>query len=43
MITLEGLTKRYRATRAVDAPDLTVCPGRVTGFLGVQYSVAVAS
>ena len=34
MITLEGLTKRYGATRAVDALDLTVSPGRVTGFLG---------
>ncbi|MGY4766477.1 ATP-binding cassette domain-containing protein [Kribbella sp. CWNU-51] len=34
MITLEGLTKRYGATRAVDALDLTVCPGRVTGFHG---------
>ncbi|MEV5968054.1 ABC transporter ATP-binding protein [Kribbella sp. NPDC051952] len=34
MITLEGLTKRYGDTRAVDALDLTVAPGRVTGFLG---------
>ena len=31
MITLEGLTERYGATRAVDALDLTVSPGRVTG------------
>ena len=34
MITLEGLSKRYGETRAVDALDLTVSPGRVTGFLG---------
>ncbi|MEU8227655.1 ATP-binding cassette domain-containing protein [Kribbella sp. NPDC048915] len=34
MITLEGLTKRYGATTAVDSLDLTVSPGRVTGFLG---------
>jgi ABC-2 type transport system ATP-binding protein len=34
VITLEGLTKRYGATRTVDALDLTVYPGRVTGFLG---------
>ncbi|MFG1625412.1 ABC transporter ATP-binding protein [Kribbella sp. NPDC049227] len=34
MITLEGLTKRYGDTRAVDSLDLTVSPGRVTGFLG---------
>ncbi|MFC6157143.1 ATP-binding cassette domain-containing protein [Kribbella jiaozuonensis] len=34
MITLEGLTKTYGDTRAVDSLDLTVSPGRVTGFLG---------
>jgi ABC-2 type transport system ATP-binding protein len=34
VITLEGLSKRYGETRAVDALDLTVSPGRVTGFLG---------
>ncbi|TCC01298.1 ATP-binding cassette domain-containing protein [Kribbella soli] len=34
MITLEGLTKRYGATTAVDSLDLTISPGRVTGFLG---------
>jgi ABC-2 type transport system ATP-binding protein len=34
VITLEGLTKKYGATLAVDALDLTISPGRVTGFLG---------
>jgi ABC-2 type transport system ATP-binding protein len=34
VITLEGLSKRYGATTAVDSLDLTVAPGRVTGFLG---------
>ncbi|MFG1813377.1 ABC transporter ATP-binding protein [Kribbella sp. NPDC049174] len=34
MITLEGLSKRYGDTTAVDSLDLTVAPGRVTGFLG---------
>ncbi|GAB2642273.1 ABC transporter ATP-binding protein [Kribbella swartbergensis] len=34
MITLEGLSKRYGDTVAVDSLDLTVAPGRVTGFLG---------
>ncbi|ADB32421.1 ABC transporter related protein [Kribbella flavida DSM 17836] len=34
MITLEGLTKRYGESTAVDALDLTISPGRVTGFLG---------
>ena len=34
MITLENLTKRYGRTTAVDGLDLTVRPGRVTGFLG---------
>ncbi|MEI8406384.1 MULTISPECIES: ABC transporter ATP-binding protein [unclassified Kribbella] len=34
MITLEGLSKRYGDTTAVDSLDLTITPGRVTGFLG---------
>jgi ABC-2 type transport system ATP-binding protein len=34
VITLEALSKRYGETTAVDALDLTVSPGRVTGFLG---------
>ncbi|WP_112239995.1 ABC transporter ATP-binding protein [Kribbella monticola] len=34
MISLEGLTKTYGETTAVDALDLTVAAGRVTGFLG---------
>ncbi|HEY3556410.1 MAG TPA: ATP-binding cassette domain-containing protein [Kribbella sp.] len=34
MITLEGLTKTYGGTTAVDSLDLTISPGRVTGFLG---------
>jgi ABC-2 type transport system ATP-binding protein len=34
VITLEGLSKRYGDTLAVDTLDLTVSPGRVTGFLG---------
>jgi ABC-2 type transport system ATP-binding protein len=34
VITLEGLSKRYGDTVAVDSLDLTVAPGRVTGFLG---------
>jgi ABC-2 type transport system ATP-binding protein len=34
VITLEGLTKRYGGTTAVDSLDLTISPGRVTGFLG---------
>ena len=34
MIQLEGLTKRFGATVAVDRLDLEVRPGRVTGFLG---------
>ncbi|MEU3017760.1 ABC transporter ATP-binding protein [Nocardiopsis sp. NPDC007018] len=34
MITLRGLTKRYGDTLAVDGLDLSVRPGRVTGFLG---------
>ncbi len=34
LITLDGLTKRFGATVAVDGLDLEVRPGRVTGFLG---------
>jgi ABC-2 type transport system ATP-binding protein len=34
VITLEGLSKRYGDTTAVDSLDLTVAPGQVTGFLG---------
>lgn len=34
MIRLEGLTKRFGTTVAVDGLDLEVRPGRVTGFLG---------
>jgi ABC-2 type transport system ATP-binding protein len=34
VISLEGLTKTYGETTAVDALDLTVAAGRVTGFLG---------
>src|SRR5688500_17446752 len=34
MITLRGLTKRFRATTAVDNLTLDIAPGRVTGFLG---------
>jgi ABC-2 type transport system ATP-binding protein len=34
VITLEGLSKRYGETTAVVSLDLTVSPGRVTGFLG---------
>jgi ABC-2 type transport system ATP-binding protein len=34
VITLEGLSKRYGDTTAVDSLDLTITPGRVTGFLG---------
>jgi ABC-2 type transport system ATP-binding protein len=34
VITLEALTKRYGDTTAVDALELTVSSGRVTGFLG---------
>jgi ABC-type sugar transport system ATPase subunit len=30
VIRLEGLSKRYGDTRAVDSLDLTVSPGRVT-------------
>src|SRR5690606_26909028 len=33
-ITLQGLTKRYGATLAVDDLSFQVEPGRVTGFLG---------
>ncbi len=34
MITVEGLTKKYGATVAVDDVTFTAAPGRVTGFLG---------
>lgn len=34
MIELEGLTKQYGRTRAVDDLTFTVKPGVVTGFLG---------
>lgn len=34
MIQVEGLTKQYKAVRAVDHLDFTVEPGHVTGFLG---------
>jgi ABC-2 type transport system ATP-binding protein len=34
MITLDGLTKIYGTTKAVDGLTLQVVPGRVTGFLG---------
>jgi ABC-2 type transport system ATP-binding protein len=34
MIEVDGLTKRFGATTAVDRLSFTVRPGRVTGFLG---------
>lgn len=34
MITLENLGKSYGPTRAVDGLNVTVAPGKVTGFLG---------
>jgi ABC-2 type transport system ATP-binding protein len=34
MIALDGLTKRYGATVAVDDLTTTIRPGAVTGFLG---------
>jgi ABC-2 type transport system ATP-binding protein len=34
MIEVQGLTKRYGATLAVDGLSFTVRPGLVTGFLG---------
>ena len=34
MIEVEGLTKRYGSTLAVDDLSFTVAPGAVTGFLG---------
>ena len=34
MITIEGLTKKYGHTVAVDDATFTAAPGRVTGFLG---------
>ncbi len=38
MITLEGLTKHFGGTVAVDGIDAEVVPGRVTGFLGPNGS-----
>lgn len=38
MITLNGLTKRYGETVAVDGLTLEIAPGRVTGFLGPNGS-----
>jgi ABC-2 type transport system ATP-binding protein len=40
MITLEGLSKRYGDTTAVDDLDLTVSPGRITGLLGLDNPTA---
>ena len=34
MITITGLTKRYRDRAAVDDLSFTVAAGRVTGFVG---------
>jgi ABC-2 type transport system ATP-binding protein len=34
MIRIEGLSKTYGSTRAVDEVSFTASPGRVTGFLG---------
>jgi ABC-2 type transport system ATP-binding protein len=34
MIVIDGLSKRYGATVALDNVSLTAAPGRVTGFLG---------
>ncbi len=34
MITVRGLTKKYRGILAVDDLSFDVAPGRVTGFLG---------
>jgi len=34
VIEVEGLTKRYGATLAVDDLSFSVAPGTVTGFLG---------
>src|SRR6202035_1663897 len=34
MIEVNGLTKRYGSTTAVDHLSVTVRPGHVTGFLG---------
>ncbi|OKI01299.1 multidrug ABC transporter ATP-binding protein [Streptomyces sp. CB02923] len=38
MITLNGLTKRYGSVTAVEALQLNIEPGRVTGFLGPNGS-----
>ena len=37
-ITVENLTKRFGAFTAVDNLSFTVCPGRITGFLGPNGS-----
>jgi ABC-2 type transport system ATP-binding protein len=34
MIVIDGLTKKYGHTLAVDDVSFTACPGRVTGYLG---------
>ena len=34
MIEVEGLTKRYQETVAVDDLSFRIAPGTVTGFLG---------
>ena len=34
MIKVDGLTKRYGSTLAVDDLSFEVAPGKVTGFLG---------
>jgi len=34
LLTIEGLTKRYKDVTAVDDLSFEVAPGRVTGFLG---------
>jgi len=33
VVTVEGLSKRFNAVKAVDDLTFTVAPGRVTGFL----------
>ncbi|MEC8729341.1 MAG: ATP-binding cassette domain-containing protein, partial [Actinomycetota bacterium] len=38
MITVEGLTKRFGNTVAIDDLHFSVQPGRVTGFLGPNGS-----
>nr|MCU0299852.1 ATP-binding cassette domain-containing protein [Candidatus Nanopelagicales bacterium] len=36
VVTVEGLSKRFNAVKAVDDLTFTVAPGRVTGFLGTN-------